>query len=229
MDFQAFRQAADAEAAALQIREYELYYQLKESASASVFRHEISEVSSASEGGVCLRCLVNGKMGYASTQLLSEESARALVRRAVENASVLETSEPEFLVEGGQNYQSTAANTAPLPDVTTIRGTALAGQDALYAQPGVVDGCGTEVFAQRICIAIHNSKGLDLQYENTVSGAFLNAIVNDGNPDGEKASNYRFRIGALDKLDLSTAASEAANEARESLGAGEVVSKPWIW
>ena len=29
-------------------------------------------------------------MGYASTQLLSEESARALVRRAVDNAAVLE-------------------------------------------------------------------------------------------------------------------------------------------
>lgn len=222
MDFQKFLQAADAEAAALQIEEYELYYQLEESASASAFRREIKEISSASEGGVCLRCLVNGKMGYASTQLLSEESARALVRRAAENASVLETSEPELLVEGGQNYQSAAVNTSPLPGANTMRGTALAGQDALYAQPGVVDGSGTDVFAQRVRIAIHNSKGLDLQYENTVFGAYVIAVVSDGKPNGEKNSKYRFRTGSPGTLDLNTAAIEAANEARESLGAGTV-------
>ena len=220
MDFQAFRQAADAEAAALQIEEYELYYQLEESASASAFRHEIKNVAGASEGGVCLRCLVNGKMGYASTQLLTEESARALVRRAAENALVLETTEPEFLVKGGQSYQSAAVNTAPLPDAGTLRTIALAGQDALYAQPGVVDGSETEVLAGHVCIAIHNSKGLDLQYENTFSGVVMSAVVSDGKPDGEKGSKYKIRIGALDKLDLNAAAGEAAAEARESLGAG---------
>lgn len=218
MDFQAFRRAADAEAAALQIEEYELYYQLEESASVSAFRHEIKNVASASEGGVCLRCLVNGKMGYASTQLLSAESARALVRRAAENASVLETTEPEFLVEGGQSYQSAAVSTAPLPDANAMRAAALAGQDALYAQSGVVDGSETEVFAQHISIAIHNSKGLDLQYENTVTGAVMAAVVSDSK--GEKESKYKFRIGQLDKLDLNAAAGEAADEARGSLGAG---------
>ena len=86
MDFQTFRQVAAEEAAALQIEEYELYYQLEESVSADAFRHEIKEVSAASEGGVCLRCLVNGRMGYASTQRLSEESARSLVRRAAGSA-----------------------------------------------------------------------------------------------------------------------------------------------
>ena len=78
MDFQTFRQFADSEAAALHIEEYELYYQLEESASVSAFRRETREFSSANEGGVCLRCLVNGRMGYASTQLLSEERTQIL-------------------------------------------------------------------------------------------------------------------------------------------------------
>jgi len=218
MDFQTFRQAAASEAAALHIEEYELYYQLEESASVSAFRHEIKESSSANEGGVCLRCLVNGRMGCASTQQLSEESARALVRRAAGNAAVLETSDPEFLVEAGQSYQQVATNSAALPDADSLRRAALAGQDALYAQPGVVDGSETNIFANHICIAIHNSHGLDLQYENTVTGAVLEAVVSGD--DGEKASDFNIRAGRLDRLDLSAAAGEAAGDARASLGAG---------
>ncbi len=220
MDFQTFRQAAADEAAALKLQAYELYYLLEESASASAFRHEISEFSSASEGGVCLRCLVDGKMGYASTQLLSEESARALVRRAAGNAAVLETGQPEFFVEPGQNYQPVDAGSTPLPAADVLRAAALAGQDALYAQSGVVDGCGTDVFAGRTCIAIYNSLGLDLRYENTAAGAFLNAVVSDGTDGGEKANDYRVRLGALDRLDLDGAAAEAAGAARAALGAG---------
>lgn len=220
MDFQTFRRLAAKEAAALKIEEYELYYQLEESSSVSAFRHEIKEFASASEGGVCLRCLVNGRMGYASTQQLSEESARALVRRAADNAAVLENSEPEFLVEGGQSYQTAAVRCTPLPDADTLRRAALTAQDALYAQPGVVDGCETEVFAEHVCIAIHNSRGLDLQYENTVAGAALSAVVSDGAEDGEKANKYKIRLGQLEQLDLSDAAREAADDARAALGAG---------
>ncbi len=220
MDFQTFQQAVAAEAASLQVEEYELYYQVEESASASAFRHELTGFSAANEGGVCLRCLVNGKMGYASTQLLTQKSAQALVRRAADNAAVLETAEPEFLVEAGQSYQAANTSHAPLPSAGVLRKTALAGQDALYAQPGVVDGSETEIFAQRVSIAIHNSRGLSLRYENTVSGAVLSAVVSDGQEDGEKTDKYKIRLGDLDKLDLSAAAQEAGDEARAALGAG---------
>ena len=127
MDFQTFRKIAADEAAALKIEAYELYYQLEESVSTSAFRHEIKDFASASEGGVCLRCLVDGRMGYASTQLLSEESARALVRRAADNAVVLETAEAAALVEAGQSYQTAATRDDPLPGADALRRTALAG------------------------------------------------------------------------------------------------------
>ena len=220
MDFQTFRQFVADEAAKLHIEEYELYYQLEESTSVSVFRHEVNRFSDSGEGGVCLRCLINGKMGYASTQRLSEESARSLVRRAAGNAAVLETSDPEFLVKTGQSYQPVSTNNAALPDAAALRRTALSGQDALYAQPGVVDGSTTSVFAERVCIAIHNSHGLDLQYENTITSVSMEAVVSDGAEDGEKATEFRICAGALDQLDLPATAREIASDARDALGAG---------
>ena len=220
MDFQTFRQFAADEAARLHIEAYELYYQLEDSTSASVFLHEVNKFSSASEGGVCLRCLVDGKMGYASTQELSEDSARALVRRAAANAAVLETAEPEFLVEAGQSYQSAPVRDAALPGAGAIRRAALAGQEALYAQPGVVDGCETDILAARCRIAICNSRGLDLSYENTAAMAVLGAVVSDGTEAGEKTNDYQFCLGELDQLDLEGAARKAADTARAMLGAG---------
>lgn len=219
MDFKAFQQVVSREAAAANIEDYELYYRLEESTEVSAFRHEIVEFSDANEGGVCLRCLVGGQMGYASTQALSEESARELVRHARENAAVLEGHEQEFLVGGGQAYQAVTTHTGPLPDAAALRATALAGQDALYAEKLVVDGSSTDVFAARIHMAIHNSRGLSLEYENAAVGRMLAAVVED-TASGEKANHYRVRLGMPDAAALAEDAAEAAGEARSALGAG---------
>ncbi len=220
MDFQVFKSAAAEEAAKLNIEEYELYCQLEDSVSASAFKREINGFSDSGEGGACLRCLVEGRMGYASTQRFTEDSARALVRRARDNAAVLETAEPEFLVGAGGEYQAVRTENAPLPGAEALRRTALRGQEALYSQEGVVDGSETEVFGSHIAIAISNSKGLDLQYENSVSGAVLSAVVSDGSEEGEKASEYKITLGEPEGLDLLAAAEETAGRARETLGAG---------
>ncbi|MDE6281441.1 MAG: TldD/PmbA family protein, partial [Oscillospiraceae bacterium] len=150
----------------------------------------------------------------------SLDRARALGGRPAAKAPRLDTDQPEFLVSAGQSYQSVAVNDAPLPAADALRQTALAGQDALYAQSGVVDGSETEVFAERTRIAIYNSLGLDLQYENTAAGAFLSAVVSDGTEGGEKANDYKTCLGELDKLDLDASASADADGARATLGAG---------
>ena len=105
MDFQTFKNLVIEKCAQLGIKEYELYYTTAESTTVSVFQQEINEFTSAKEGGVCFRCIVGGKMGYASTEALNEATAAAIVERAADNASVLEAEEPVFLCEGGKTYQ----------------------------------------------------------------------------------------------------------------------------
>ena len=68
MNYQSFKQSVIARAEALGITEYELYYMTAESTSISAFAHEMNEFSASTEGGVCFRCIVDGKMGYASTE-----------------------------------------------------------------------------------------------------------------------------------------------------------------
>lgn len=216
MDFNAFRQAVAAQAAALQIADYELYYQREESTGVSAFQHEIAKFSDDNVGGVCLRCLVNGHMGYASTEALSEEGARALVRRAADNAAVLESDEAEFLVEGGLAYPELPQSDAALPSVGALQQTALDGQDALYAQDGVVDGCSTHLFGVQFHLAIANSRGLELRWDRTIVGLGMGAVIAG---DGEMANDYQERLQPLEQLQLRAIAAEAADNARAKLGA----------
>ena len=79
-------------------------------------------------GGVCLRCIVGGKMGYAATELLSREQAAALVEKAADAAGVLEAEEQVFLGEGGQTYAPLDRKNYDLPATEALIETALNAQ-----------------------------------------------------------------------------------------------------
>lgn len=226
MEQNAFQQAVIAAAQQLGLADYELYFQFADGISVDIFgRDEIKEFSSATEGGVCFRCIVDGKMGYASTQLLSEASAADIVRRAVDNAKTLEKDDPVFLGEGGQSYPDCPEEHENLPEGAQLIQKARAVQAALYAaHPSVVDGTESAVAASRSTIRIWNSKGLDLHYDRTVTSAVANPVVEE---NGEKDSDYDFAVGSLDALDTDALARKAVDKARAKLGAGVPDTGAW--
>ena len=65
MTYNEFKECVIAACAEAGITEYELYYQAGSSVSIDTFRHEINEFTASRDGGVCFRCIANGKMGYA--------------------------------------------------------------------------------------------------------------------------------------------------------------------
>ena len=83
MNFQEFKNLVIAACEEAGITEYELYYQAGSSVSVDTFQHSINEFSSSQSGGVCFRCILGGKMGYASTEAMNAEQAKAIVAKAV--------------------------------------------------------------------------------------------------------------------------------------------------
>ena len=219
MNFTEFKNAVIAKAESMGIAEYELYYQCSESTTVGAFQHEINEFSASSDGGVCFRCIVNGKMGYASTEALNEAQAASIVERAVDNASVLEAEEAVFLGEGGKTYQELNLTPYALPSTEELINTVLATQQQLYdTDPAVVDGCMTEGISEHESIAIYNSKGLDLSYENNAAGLVIGAVVQKGE---EKVNNYEIKLAKLDTIDTTALTKKAVDAALRKLG-GEV-------
>ena len=216
MDFDTFKKHVIAACEEIGITEYELYYSASESTSVETFRHEINEFTASRDGGVCFRCIAHGKMGYASTEELTAEQAKAVVVKAADSAALLESEEAVFLGEGGQEYEALEIRPCPLPGADALIAAALDAQEKLYAaDPAVIDGCQTQCIAESSEIAIYNSKGLDLHYENTVTGLVASAVVSDGK---EMENSFEVKLGKLDEMDASALAAKAAAKAKAKLG-----------
>lgn len=216
MNYQRFKEAVLRRCEALGIEEYELYYQTGESTSVGVFQQEVDRFTSAVEGGVCFRCIVDGKMGYASTEAMEEAEAARLVDAAVDGAKVLETTDPVFLGEGGQVYETMDRPCYPLPTTEALIDAALDTQKKLYAaDPKVIDGTSAQAIREQMTIGICNSKGLDLSYVNHVAGVVAVAVVSDG---AQMANDAAIRLGQLDTIPIQEVAVKAAQGACRKLG-----------
>ena len=215
MNFNEFKNAVIAKCAEMGIADYELYYQVGGSTSVGAFMHEINEFTSSLSGGVCFRCIVGGKMGYASTQALNGAEAAAIVERAADNAATLEAEDEVFLGEGGQEYEPLNRENYELASTEELISTVLATQEKLYANEGVIDGCQTEGLLNRHEVAICNSKGLDLHYESNTAGLITVAVVTNGK---EMENSFKVKLGKLDTIDADKLTKDAAASALRKLG-----------
>ena len=216
MTFNEFKELVIAECAAQGITEYELYYQAGSSVSVDTFQHSINEFSSSYSGGVCFRCIVNGKMGYASTESLTEAQAKAVVAKAADSAAVLEAEEQVFLGEGGQEYEELNLKLYDMPTTEELITKVLDTTEKIYAaDPAVIDGCQTNGIIEQSEVAIYNSKGLDLSYQNNASGLVVVGVVSDGK---EMSNDYQIKLGKLDEIDVDKLVAKAVNGAKEKLG-----------
>ena len=219
MNFNEFKELVIAECKALGIAEYELYYQSGSSTSVDTFQHSINEFTSSYSGGLCFRCIVNGKMGYASTENLSASQAKAVVAKAVDNAVNLEAEEAVFLGEGGQEYEPLEDKSYALPTTEELIAKVLETTEKLYAaDPMAVDGCQTQGIIETSEVAIYNSKGLDLHRVSNASGLVAVGVVSNGK---EMSNDYQIKLGKLDEIDVDALVKKAVDGAKEKLG-GEV-------
>ena len=217
MDFNTFKEAVIAAAKEQGITEYELYYHVSENTNVETFKHEIKEFSNCLEGGVCFRCIVGGKMGYASTEELSTEQAVSIVSRAAENAGILETDDKVFLGKGGEAYEPLEITPYELPTVQEMTDIALKGDKLLYDEdPAVIDGSAAVVSCGNEQIAIYNSNGLDLNYKNNVALFIASSVVSNGT---EMENSYDVEFGSLADFKAEKLISKVVVDAKSKLGA----------
>ena len=173
--------------------------------------------------GVCFRCIIGGKAGYASTENLTEEEARSLVSRALENAGSIESEEECFIHKKGDSYAVCEKNDSPRPSGAELVETALALQKELYrADRRVVDGTQAYIVYGSQKYALCNSNGLDLEDEFSMANSYGMAIVED---NGEMYDGFKVKDGrTIQELDLKEIAGEAVEEAVSTIGAGSIPS-----
>lgn len=204
--------------------EYELYYSENTGISTDTFRDEINSFSSSVGGSLLYRCIVNGKIGYSSTQYLDEGEMELLVARAVENASVIEKEEEAIIFEGApaEEYRKVPEVDMELPTAAFLRERALKNKDLLYAaDEQMTDGTASGVHGHKSRTYLFNSKGLDLKSSYASVGEYFRVVLDNG--EEKQTGGESFPCG-LDKDDTERIEkiNKAVSEARAKFGAGRV-------
>ena len=221
MNFDAVKSVLIAEADRLDLTEYDVFFMETASSSTETLKDEISSFSSGLGGGVAFRCIVNGHMGSAATESLTEEDLRAIVVRAAANAEVIENRDEPIIFEGSAHYGTPTASPFSPPTTTEMKELALSLQAKTYAQNEyIADGTQSGVFAEQISMNFLNSKGLCLSHAAGVSGAYVQAVVAK---DGESQAAFDFAVGH-DSAILDTLPKAVTDEAMATLGAAEIAS-----
>jgi len=121
MDFERMKNALVAAAERAGLAQYEIFAQSEENINAEALKDDISVFSFGSEGGICFRCIVDGKMGYASGELMTEDAMEDLVRAAISNARCIDNEDEVFIFEGSPAYAKVTLGTPELAEASEIR------------------------------------------------------------------------------------------------------------
>ena len=93
---------------------------LSESESFSAMRNNgaLEDYQSNHTRGLGFRGLVNGRMGYASTEALDDESIGQLIRGVIESATLCESKDEQPLYQGGGQFPEVALYNPELDKVS---------------------------------------------------------------------------------------------------------------
>ncbi len=221
INFEKLKEALIEAAKAAGIDEYEIYYKSVRDVSAETLKDEVSGFSSGFSGGICFRCIWEGRMGYASTELMEPGEMVELVGRAVNNAKHIESDDEPVIFGGSPSYGEKTSPPLKIPEAALLKESALALQRNTYEKSAfVTDGTQTQVFAFETETHIYNSYLLDLHNRAGMTGGYVRAVVKEG---GEASEAFEFALGH-ERDCLLPISEKAVEAARSKIGAQTIES-----
>lgn len=198
------------------LEQYELYYTNEEELTISTINDEVGEYTTTIAGGVCFRCIVNDKMGYASTELLNEDMAKLIVNKAIDNASTIESDDKVFINDGKDEYKEISKSTGINYTSDDYKNNLLKNYSLLKDKCEDVKLVEALALKSKIVVNICNSNGLDLSSERESCVAYTNTVVkgNDGDESGSKID-----VSTKQDLDFEKNALASLEDAKSMLGA----------
>ena len=203
----------------------EVFYSAGSSLSLKVFEKELDGYSLSESEGLSLRGIYNGKMGYSYTEKVDESSIDMLVKNVVENATVIDSDDEEFIYEGSKEYKKVDTFNSELECVSEtdkINFVKQLEEEALKLDKRITsvetcvygDGYGETIMS--------NTKGLYLHDKSNVAYTYAVVVAKDGD---DIKTGMAYRTGNdFSKFNAKEIAAEAVNEAISMLGAKSVKS-----
>lgn len=161
----------------------EVYTVANDSFRAMCQQGDINNYTVNSTRGLSLRGLMNGKMGYASTQAFDEDAIRMLVTGVKESASLIDDDAVQQIYPGDGEYPVVDDYNPALDEVSEdakLRFVLEAEKAAKAMDPRIVSATYDMVSTESGTVRIVNSYGLDLSARDNMAVAFFNVLAKDG-------------------------------------------------
>ena len=200
-------------------KEAEVYYIDSNSFQVKIFEGEIDSYETSENSGLGFRGLYNGKMGYAYTEKIDEDSIAFLIDRAKSNADVLDEDDGTDIFEGSEEYSQQTRYSDVLAKCTVEEKIAFIKEvekKTLAYDPRIatLNYCVLQDFAEE-CVLLNN-KGLSLHDKTNGLIVFVSAVAKDGE---EMKTGGAIRLTRdFSSLNADSIAKEAAEEALSYLG-----------
>lgn len=204
----------------------EIYAEAATSLSISIYDGEVESYDTSDTNGVSFRALVDGKMGYAYTEKIDDDSIAFLIEAVKANASVLETTEAETIFTGSEVYHDGNYQRAQLDNIAPqqLIETLLAVEKAALAYDERIKrltNCSVQL--QVGSKAIRNSASLQLEEQGNVLYFVVGVLAQQ---DKETKSGFAIRVvEQLADLDINAFVAEAADKALSAFGGKTFASK----
>ncbi|MFJ7918861.1 TldD/PmbA family protein [Lysinibacillus fusiformis] len=199
--------------------EAEVYYEQNKSIKCMLYKGEIDSYETSEDGGLSLRGLYNGKMGYSYTEKLDDESIPFLINSAKANANILDEDEGMAIFDGSSEYPSydyynEKLETIGISEKIELLRSVEEKVRAYDSRIITLDYCFMEEFtAERSLV---NSKNLALSHKENGFVIFLSTVVKEG--EEMKTGSYLKMTRDFHSLQADAIAKEAAEEALANLG-----------
>lgn len=224
MNFDALKNAVAEELSALGITEYEIYYMSSIDTSVGTLNREINSFTSSNNGGLCLRVVYGGKLGYASTELMEVEEMKELALRALDNAKHTEKPDKVGIFKGSDAYETSRMPEYRPLSAEELKRVAKSAGDGLFAYSDKVkDGSVSQAVTAGFDIRIVNSHGLNLSTSCGVNVGVAEAVVAEGEEFQSAFALEELKAGDIDGA-VERLVSHATDEALSKIGAGLVPS-----
>ncbi len=221
MNYELLKKAIEDEAQAQGVCEYEIYYMSNEELSVDTLNRQPNSFSSGISGGICLRVLHDGKIGYASSELMEENEMKALVSRAKANAESTEKPDTVGIFKGSDSYANLKNNEFVSAGAGDLKKLTMDLADEIYNYSDkVAGGTATYGITAGFEVRLSNSHGLDLSTKCGINALQLGAVICD---DGKYENAYDITELKGD-VDLKSLAKGVVDEAVLKASAGLIES-----
>ena len=210
------------------IEPVEVYQHMSQEESIRVFSQKVDGLTIAQSGGIAVRGIYKGKMGYCFMEEDSDDNIPLMIQMIQENAEALEVEDASKIFEGSESYPELEMTKNELTDIEMSQKIEFMKEVEAKLQasdPRIVQVMTTAMQTVKVDTAIMNSLGLDVSKNESYTVFYTMALASE---NGDNKSGMDFKImRSLNDVSVDEFVEKMKTEVTGKLNAKQVKSGPY--